>query len=63
MKCKGFEIREMRNGAYEIKVDGYTQICKSFNEAGEFVWNMADNHEISHAVCTKMCKVFGKKFC
>ena len=38
------------------------KICKDFCEAGEFVWNFASNHDISHVVCEKMCDVFGKTF-
>ena len=69
MTCKGFEIRELANGKYRCSVpkwkgsdEKYVQDCKDFCEAGEFVWNLADNHDISHVVCEKMCDVFGKTF-
>ena len=69
MTCKGFEIKEMADGTYKCsvrhwydKAQKYTEVCKDFYEAGEFVWNFADNHDISHIVCERMCDVFGKTF-
>lgn len=69
MSCKGFTIVEQKDGTYKCsvvhwydKTKKYTEICKDFCEAGEFVWNFASNHDISHIVCEKMCSVFGKRF-
>lgn len=69
MTSKGFEIREMADGTYKCsvrhwrdKTQKYSETCKDFREAGEFVWNFAPNHDVSHDVCEKMCDVFGKTF-
>lgn len=67
MRCHGFEVKENRNGSYSVVLRGKDEMVfqvkgVSFNEAGEWVWNMADNHDIASVVNVKMCKVFGKSF-
>ena len=67
MRFKGFEIKELVGERFKVKLkekDGsyYESICESFLDAGNWVWNMADNHDIAYEVENKMCDVFGKVF-
>ena len=67
MGCKGFEISERNDGTYKVIYEScfghYEDVCRDFCEAGEWVWNMADNHDIGRYVNHRMCDVFGKVFC
>ena len=67
MACKGFKISERKDGTYRVVYDSffgrYEAVCKDFCDAGEWVWNMADNHDIGNEVNHRMCDVFGKVFC
>lgn len=66
MTCKGFEITERKDGTFRIVYHSYfgryEGICPDFYEAGEWVFEMADNHDIGRAVNHKMCDVFGRTF-
>ena len=67
MKFKGFTIARRANGIFNISYkssDGkiYEGECKNFNEAGEWVWNMADNHNIGREVNHRMCERFEANF-
>lgn len=67
MQCKGFKISERNDGTFKIEyVDSYgfvwNGVCKNFFEAGQWVWNMADNHDVARIVNRKMCDAWGKTF-
>lgn len=66
MTCKGFQITERNDGTFRIVYNSYfgkyIGVCPNFNEAGEWVFEMADNHDIGRAVNHKMCDVFGRTF-
>jgi len=66
MQCKGFKVSERKDGSYKVSYDSffghYEAVCKSFADAGEWVFGMADNHDIGSFVNHRMCDVFGKSF-
>lgn len=66
MRCKGFTISERKDGSYKIVYDSffgrYEGECPYFCEAGQWVFEMADNHDIGREVNHRMCDVFGKVF-
>ena len=66
MQFKGFKISECKDGSYKVSYDSffghYESVCKDFCDAGEWVYGMADNHDIGCAVNHRMCDVFGKTF-
>ena len=66
MRFKGFWISERSDGSYRIVYDStfgrYVGECPNFYEAGEWVFEMANNHDIGRAVNHRMCDVFGKTF-
>ena len=66
MQFKGFKISERKDGSYKVSYDSffghYERVCKDFFDAGEWVYGMADNHDIGCAVNHRMCDVFGKTF-
>lgn len=60
-------IIERDNGKFDVTtVDtlGYRwhESGMTFQEAGCWVWNMADNHDISRAVNHRMCERFNRTF-
>lgn len=52
MVCKGFTISERVNGSFHVKYTSkgfgktWSADVPDFAAAGEWVWNMADNHDI-----------------
>lgn len=66
MQFKGFKISERKDGSYKVSYDSffghYERVYKDFCDAGEWVYGMADNHDIGCAVNHRMCEVFGKTF-
>ena len=66
MQCKGFKISERKDGKFKVSYDSffghYEQICDDFCDAGSWVYEMADNHDIGREVNHRMCDVFGKTF-
>lgn len=68
LKCKGFTIKEMADGSFkcEYKSKGFnttwTTTAPDFDSAGEWVWNIADNHDIGREVNHKMCEKWGRSF-
>ena len=66
MSCKGFKISERNDGSYKIVYDScfgrHEGVCPDFSEAGQWVFEMADNHDIGREVNHRMCDVFGKTF-
>lgn len=66
MQFKGFKISERKDGSYKVSYDSffghYERVCKDFCDAGEWVYGMADNHDVGCAVNHRMCDVFGKTF-
>lgn len=68
MRCKGFTIKEMADGTFrcEYKSKGlgktYSATLPDFCAAGEWVWNIADNHDIGREVNHKMCARWGRSF-
>lgn len=64
MRCKGYTITERKDGAFKIKyvstLGTYETVCKNFFDAAEWVWNMADNHDIGNHVNHKMCDVWNR---
>lgn len=67
MRCKGFTITRRANGTFKVKyVDCNNRTweceCKNFREAGDYVWNIADNHDIGSEVNHKMCERFDARF-
>ena len=66
MQCKGFRISERKDGTYSITLKDwnrtYRTVCANFNDAGAWVWEMADNNDHARAVNHRMCEVFGKQF-
>lgn len=66
MRCKGYEITELKNGHFKIKLnDGYKTyqtVCNNFNEAGQWVFEMANNNDHGRYVNQMMCKKFNKTF-
>lgn len=68
MQCKGFIIAERANGAFFVKYTSrglgktWSATVPDFNAAGDWVWNMADNHDIGREVNHKMCAKWGRSF-
>ena len=61
---KGLYFRSNSDGTFTVKstkTNGkvFKQIAKTFAEATEFLYNMADNNEIGNEMCEKLCKKFG----
>lgn len=67
MRCthqkQTFEICELENGQFRIMcvsaLGKYSDFCKTFADATNWVWNMADNHDISGYVIPRMCDKWG----
>ena len=60
---KGLYFRSNSDGTFTVKstkTNGkvFKQIAKTFAEATEFLYNMADNNEIGNEMCEKLCKKF-----
>ena len=60
-------IIERNDGKFDVMtVDSsgrrWQESGMTFQEAGCWVWNMADNHDISRAVNNKMCERFSRTF-
>lgn len=68
MVCKGFTISERVNGSFHVKYTSkgfgktWSADVPDFCTAGEWVWNMADNHDIGREVNHKMCEKWGRSF-
>jgi hypothetical protein len=61
----GFEIELKPNSLFSIALHDslggdYQEDELTFKQALDWIWNMADNHDISHEVIGKMCSVFGE---
>ncbi len=68
MKCKGFTIAERADGSFSVKYESkgfgetWSAVVPDFNAAGEWVWNMADNHDIGREVNHRMCARWQRSF-
>ena len=60
MVSKGFKFTQLKNGKIKINYEKWNDVVNNMSECGQWVWNMADNHDISHDVCVKLCKWLGK---
>jgi len=55
MQSNGFKFTSHANGTIKIDYEKYAATVGGIPSAGEWVWNMAPNHDISHIVCEKLC--------
>ena len=68
IKCKGFTVTENKDGSFRVRYTDkfrnkrYQADKLSFCEAGEWVWNMANNHDIGREVNHKMCAKWQRSF-
>ncbi len=65
MKFKGFLITQKNDGSFKVVYDCkadkkiYGVDCKTFRDATDAAYNLADNHELGHEVTKRMCKRWG----
>lgn len=69
MKVEGqrWIITERKDGTFTVWTDDgmghqWKETGMTFQEAGCWVWNMANNHDVSRAVNHRMCERFGRTF-
>lgn len=60
-------ITELKNGKFSVKTTStlgktWKESGMTFQEAGLWVWNMADNHDIAREINHRMCKKFNRVF-
>ncbi len=60
-----FTIRRLSDGRFTIKDEStlgvFVNTVKDLEHAKDWVWNMANNHDISRVVIERMNEVFGLK--
>lgn len=60
MKFKGMSFKANKNGTFTVTSDNgkYKQVCKTFGQATNWIWNMADNHDIGNEFCRRICNKY-----
>lgn len=66
MRMHGITVTQKDDGTWTVsgRIDGekWTETYKSFTEAGEAAFEMADNNDFGREINHKMCDVFGRVF-
>lgn len=69
MRMHGMTVTHKADGTWQVsgRIDGkkgkkWTEVCKTFNEAGCIAFEMADNNDFGRDINHKMCKVFNRVF-
>lgn len=66
MRLHGINVTHRDDGTWLVsgKIEGkkWSEAFKSFNEAGECAFDMADNNDFGVDINHKMCRVFGRSF-
>ena len=60
LRYKGMSFRANKNGSFSVSSDNgkYKAVVSSFGAATDWIWNMADNHDIGREFCHRICKAF-----
>ncbi|MGE4353522.1 MAG: hypothetical protein AB7D36_05510 [Oscillospiraceae bacterium] len=60
IQYKGMKFKANANGTYTVSSDSgkYSSTEKTFHGATEWLWNMADNHDIGNEFCHRICRAF-----
>ena len=69
MRMHGITVTHKADGTWQVsgRIDGkgsekWSENCKTFYEAGEIAFEMADNNDYGRDINHKMCKVFNRVF-
>lgn len=67
MQFRGFTIKEFADGKFSASYKSslgktYSIERVSYCECGEWVWNIADNHDIGAEANHRMCRKWGRPF-
>jgi hypothetical protein len=54
---RGFRFTKFADGSLKVVFDGF-QYIGTLNQVSEWVWNQANNHDQSNAVCHGLCAWF-----